>query len=182
VADPLVPFVHHVSCLVRSPAGEFHQTLLPAEFPDIRSTEGKRLFFGTSAEFFPSAGTPLLRPRIIDLAALQGPRVIGHIYGGLVSDAPNGGTTHATGELFAVSLEPLAASPLPLEITTPGPGSVSLWWPAPSDRRVLLEQSADLTRWVEIWPTPATPPLTLPTEGPHQFFRSISSEPTQPPQ
>jgi hypothetical protein len=183
VSDPLVPFVHHLSCLVRSPAGEFHQTLLPSEFPDLRSPDGARLFFGTNAEFLPAPTTPLLRPKIIDLAALGSPQVIGHIYGGLVSDAPNNGNTRAGADIFAVILEPRPDPAPPLDIAFTAPGTVTLSWADPAGASQLFEQSTDLQTWTELWPPPDASPLILSTAGePETFFRLLQSRTTLPPQ
>ena len=175
--------MHHISCLVRSPAGDLHQALLSSEFPDLRSPEGKRLYFGTNAEFLPAPGTPLLRPRIIDLTALTHPQVIGHIYGGLVSDAPNNGNSHAGAEIFAVILDPLAPTPPPLDLALEPSGNVTLSWPAQSGHPRLFEHSQDLATWIEMWPPSEAPPLTLTTEGQaHTYYRSLESAPTPAPE
>jgi len=182
VGDPLVPFVQHLSCVVRSAAGELHQTLLPAEFPDLRSATGARLFFGTNAEFLPAPGVPLLRPSIIDLAALTGPLVIGHIYGGVVSDAPNNGVTRAGGEIFAVILEPAPLAAPNLDVTMPAADSLSLSWTVKDGVRYLLEHSPSLESWTELWPPPTTSPVTLPTGGVQRtFFRLHGRSPATPP-
>jgi hypothetical protein len=182
VSDPQVPFVQHLSCVIRSDAGQFHQTLLPSGFPDIRSAAGARLYFGTNAEFLPASGVPLLRPKIIDLTGLDRPQVIGHIYGGLVSDAPNNGNTRAGGEIFAVVLTPVPAPAPELEIALTPPESVQLSWPLVAGARYLFEQSPDLQSWSELWPAPQTSPLMISTNGPpRSFYRLLQSVPTNPP-
>lgn len=181
ISDPQVPFVHHISCLVRSAAGDFHQTLLPAEFPDIRSAEGARLFFGTSAEFLPAPGVPLLRPKIIDLISLRRPQVIGYIFGGIVSDAPNNGNTRAAAEIFSVILEPVPAPSPPLSIARTEPGGISLSWPVENGVHYLFEQSSGLASWTELWPPPVASPLNLSTGTvPRNFFLLHSRTPATP--
>jgi hypothetical protein len=155
--------------------------LLPGEFPDLRSATGARLFFGTNAEFLPVSGLPMLRPKIIDLTALSEPTLIGHIYGGLVSDAPNNGNTHAGAEIFAVFLEPSPAARKPLEITHPAAHTVALSWPAEQGVHYLLEQSPDLKLWTELWPPPTVSPMNFSTESkPRNFFRLYGRRPTSP--
>jgi hypothetical protein len=180
-SDPLVPFVHHLSCLVRSATGQIHQVLLPAEFPDLRSPAGARLFFGTNAEFLPAPGIPLLRPRIIDLAAIDGPRIIGHIYGGLVSDAPHNGSTRAAGEIFAVILEPTTGRPPNLDIARLTADQISLDWTIEEGVSYLLEHSPTLESWTELWPPPTTTPVILPTTSDTlDFFRLHGRSPASP--
>lgn len=182
VKDSQVPFVHHVSCVVRNPDGVLHQVLLPAEFPALTSAAGARLFFGTNAEFFPATSTPMLREDVIDLTSVKEPIVAGYIYGGLVSDAPNRGTTHAGGEIFEVSIAPVIASVKPLEIARAPSGQVTLTWQAAPGQAVLMERSADLHSWQEIWPAPAASPFLLqPTAGPRQFFRMLQAPRILPP-
>lgn len=184
IKDPQVPFVHHVSCIVRNQDGTFHQVLLPEEFPVILSPGGARLFFGTNAEFIIPPGVPQLRDDVIDLAAVQRPQVIGYIYGGLVSDAPNGGATRAGGEIFRITLTPVSPpGPAPtVDLTLEADGSLQLSWTGDAGAFHLLEQSSDLVSWAEMWPPVKTSPVVLPPGSGRRFYRLLQAAAILPPQ
>lgn len=94
VRDDQAPFTNQCSLVIRDANGLFTQYWLPTRFPDIRVND-RELRFGTNAEFFLSKDVPKLHPKVIDLASIRSPTVIGHIFGGLFSDAGNGGNTGA---------------------------------------------------------------------------------------
>lgn len=187
--DDRVPFTNQCGLVVRDAGGGFRQHLLDATFPEIAAPGGGVLRHGTNAEFFPSRRLPLLAPRVLDLAALRGPTVIGHIFGGIVSDAGNGGNTGSSGHLFAVSLVPrsdLLPDAVAVVVVPPTPGDAGrLEWPSQPGIRYLVEESADLAAWIEasgtivgdgsvlVW-TPPDPE----GEPSRRFFRVLAAAPT----
>ncbi len=148
IRDDQIPFTNQCGVVVRRADGSFRQFFLPARFPRITSAEGKELRFGANADFFPAAGVPMMHPKVIDLARLRGETVIGHIFGGLVADAANGGATGASGRVFEVVLRVLDAAPA-LAIALPG-GEVELSWQGLADHCYRVERSEDLTLWSEV--------------------------------
>lgn len=151
--DDQAPFTNQCGVVVRREDGSFRQFFLPTRFPLVTTAEGKELRFGTNAEFFPAPSVPMMHPKVLDLASLNREQVIGHIFGGIVADAGNGGATGASGRVFEVVLTPLDPPPA-VGIATP-PGQVSLQWTADPAQRYLIERSEDLTSWTE-----ATTPLS----------------------
>lgn len=119
VTDANLPNTHQISAVIRNAAGEYQQHYLGA-FPELYDGENKLLRFGSNAEFFPEEGIPRYENGVIDLDALAGETVIGHIFGGLVINEPHAfnnpsAVTAASGELFEVVL-----------IMVPEPGSLTL--------------------------------------------------------
>jgi hypothetical protein len=117
----------------------------------------------------------MMHPKVLDLATIDREKVIGHVFGGIVADAGNGGNTGASGRVFEVVLTPLDLPPA-LTIST-SPGQVSIQWPAAAEHRYLVEKSPDLGSWTE-----ATQPLSgtgilewsEPRTTPAAFFRVLS--------
>ena len=119
--------------------------------------------------------------KIIDLLSLRSPQVIGYIYGGLVSDAPNNGNTRAAAEIFSVILEPVPVPAPLLSIALTAPDGISLSWPVENGVRYLFEQSPGLNSWTELWPPPVSSPVNLSTGGaPRNFFRLHGRTPVTP--
>jgi len=143
--DNQAPFTNQCGVVIRRADGSFKQHFLETRFPLILTNEGKELRFGTNAEFFPAPDVPMLHPKVIDLAAIRSETVIGHIFGGIMADAGNGGNTGASGRVFEVVLTPATVAPTPA-IALDG-NQVALTWPGSLDWGYLMETSADLETW-----------------------------------
>ncbi|QTN31555.1 hypothetical protein HZ994_04180 [Akkermansiaceae bacterium] len=146
VRDDQAPFTNQCSAVVRSSDGSLRQYWLHTRFPLVESN-GKELRFGTNAEFFPKEGLRTLAPKVLDLTVMNQPLVIGHIFGGIVADAGNGGNTGASGRVFEVVLTPnVPETALSIRL---GPGELT-WGPLPVGTSILVEESADLIGWREL--------------------------------
>ncbi len=175
--DDQAPFTNQCGVVIRRGDGSFKQHFLETRFPLILTVDNKELRFGTNAEFFPAAGVPMLHPKVIDVAAIRGSTVIGHIFGGIMADAGNGGNTGASGRVFEVVLTPATSTPVP-GITFDG-SVVALSWPGNLNWGYLLETSADLQDWQQ----PEIPldgidgPMswTHPRDLPKRFFRLLGA-------
>lgn len=159
--DDQVPFTNQCSVVVRDAGGRFQQYWLPTRFPEIL-LDGKELRFGTNAEFFISNEAPKLHPKVIDLARIDEPTVIGHILGGLVADAGNNGNTGSTGRVFEVTLIPGPPEGLAALAISRNPQWKLNWEPVPN-RANLIETSTDLENWDEE-SAPLTSSYVLPIE------------------
>ena len=181
--DDKAPFTNQCGVVVRRANGKFRQYFLPTRFPLILTPDGKELRFGTNAEFFPATGIPMMNSKVIDLARIRDETVIGHVFGGIVADAGNGGNTGASGRVFEVVLAPTATPPTP-HATIAGT-DIRLDWPGATDWRYLLETGTDLIEWNE-----AASPLegsdgpmswSAPRDAPKRFYRlfgaAVSSHP-----
>lgn len=181
--DDQAPFTNQCGVVVRRGDGSFRQFFLPTRFPMITTADGKELRFGTNAEFFPAPDAPMMHPKVLDLASIRREQVIGHVFGGIVADAGNGGITGASGRVFEVVLTPLDLPPA-VAISTP-PGLVSLQWTAGADDRYVIQRSDDLNSWSEVT-APLSGSGTLewsqPRTSPAAFYRvlsgSLSREPS----
>jgi hypothetical protein len=177
VRDDQVPFTNQCSLVVRDPGGLISQYWLPTRFPAILEA-GKELRFGTNAEFYPAPGVAKLPPRVIDLTAIASPTVIGHIFGGLIADAGNGGNTGASGRVFEVVLTPTASDPDLRISQNPLP---QLTWTYEADHKDLIETSPDLETWSEFALPPAgTSSLVITPDAGKAFYRRHSSVVTSP--
>ena len=143
--DNNAPFTNQCGVVIRRADGSFKQHFLTTRFPQILTTENKELRFGTNAEFFPAPGLPMLHPKVIDLAAIGSETVIGHIFGGIMADAGNGGNTGASGRVFEVVLTPATVAATPM-ISKNGQ-NVTLTWTGNADWNYLIETSTDLQQW-----------------------------------
>jgi hypothetical protein len=146
--DDNAPFTNQCGVVVRREDGKFQQYFLPTRFPLIQSPDGKELRFGTNAEFFPAPGMPHMNSKVLDLTLIRSETVIGHIFGGIVADAGNGGNTAPSGRVFEVVLRPLVGSTT-LSIHHSGQ-DVTLSWPGSEGWNYLLETSTDLAVWQEL--------------------------------
>jgi hypothetical protein len=177
IRDDQAPFTNQCGVVIRRADGSFKQHFLETRFPLLLTTDNKELRFGANAEFFPASGVPMLHPKVIDLAAIRGETVIGHIFGGIVADAGNGGNTGASGRVFEVRLTPAANAPVPT--IAPAGTDVALIWPGDVDWGYLIETSSDLQDWQQ----PAHPldgiqgPMTWshPRDLPKRFFRLLGA-------
>ena len=72
--------------------------------------------------------------------------MLGHIFGGLVADAGNGGNTGSSGRIFEVTLTPVLPPPADLKIAAQPPVVNLELSPSPGVA-YLLESSPDLLHW-----------------------------------
>ena len=107
VQDDQFPFSNQSVALVRDADGTYEQHLLPGSYPEIDSGGGAPLRFGTNAEFFPDEQISRFDNGVVRFDSLSGRTRIGFIYGGIVSDAPNGGNTAASARIFEVFVTPV---------------------------------------------------------------------------
>lgn len=177
IQDDQAPFTNQCSLVVRDANGLITQYWLPTRFPDIQINQ-KKLRFGSNAEFFLSNDAPRLHPKVIDLAAIQTPTVIGHIFGGIFSDAGNSGNTGASGRVFEVTLFPTnnVAS-----LSISNGESLRLKWETTGDSSDLIEYSYDARTWHELTSSLSNTSQLL-IEGPENsgFYRRFSTNPTRP--
>ena len=175
--DDQVPFTNQCSLVVRESNGRIRQYWLPTRFPEILLND-KELHFGTNAEFFFSRDVPRLHPKVIDLARITDPMVIGHILGGIVSDAGNGGNTGASGRIFEVTLVPQTVH---ADLSISRSPELELQWVELEDRSDLLETSTDLNSWQELTPSLTdTDHWTITTPDSRRFYRRLSAPQTRP--
>jgi hypothetical protein len=125
--DDDMPWTNSVTAVVRDELGQYEQTLLGA-FPDLFDAEGNLLRFGANAEFLALDGLGLYENGVINLDAITGTTVLGHIYGGLFSNAPHvrgvpGAISGASNIVWEVTLTPV---PEPTSVLLLTLGSVSL--------------------------------------------------------
>ncbi|HEY7090792.1 MAG TPA: hypothetical protein VH518_22030, partial [Tepidisphaeraceae bacterium] len=107
MSDPNIPFVNDVT-LVADHDGEMTQYLLSTQFPTITAaSNGQPLLLGTLSEFFLRDGIATYENGVIDLDALNGPTLVGWLFGGIASDAPNGGKTVASNAMFPIVITPV---------------------------------------------------------------------------
>ncbi|MBK1828693.1 hypothetical protein [Haloferula rosea] len=178
IRDDQAPFTNQCSLVVRRADGSFTQHWLPTRFPLITSND-LEIRFGANAEFFPAENLKQIARKVLDLSELDEPTVIGHIHGGLVADAGNGGNTGSSGRVFQVTLVPTAASAPPLRISE---DATELSWDVGVGGDVfLLEDSGTLESWDELATGLTSSPFTLgsPLARRH-FFRLRSSTPVSP--
>lgn len=88
VTDNNLPFVNDISSLVIDAVGNYSQHHL-GYFPLITDLEGNPIRFGANAEFLLADGIETFENGIIKLDPLAGETVLGHIFGGLVANAPH---------------------------------------------------------------------------------------------
>jgi hypothetical protein len=101
--DQQVPFVNTISSVTRYANDSVVEARLPISMPGL---------LGASAEFIPHKDAPYLDHHILDMDAISGRTLVGYIYGGIESDAPNiffvndGTQSRATNRCFAVFVSP----------------------------------------------------------------------------
>jgi len=109
VYKPTFPYTNQISAVTIDANGDYSQTYL-GDFPSIESPTGEPWLFGSNAEFFPTSELPLLEGEIIDLDSFSETTILGYIYGGIASGAPDGGFGHAsiaTSQIFKVEYVPV---------------------------------------------------------------------------
>jgi hypothetical protein len=78
--DSLIPFVKTISRVSRDAGGNMSEFALPEVLPEL---------MGSNARFVPAPGVPLINEKIIDLNALSGNTLVGHIINGISSPEAN---------------------------------------------------------------------------------------------
>jgi hypothetical protein len=109
--DDDMPWTNSITAVVRDQLGQYQQTLLGA-FPEMFDSEGNLLRFGANAEFLALHGLGVYDNGVINLDAITGPTVLGHIYGGLFANAPHvrnvpGAVSGASNIIWEVTLVPI---------------------------------------------------------------------------
>ena len=87
VTDNNLPFVNDISSVVIDSAGNYTQNYM-GQFPASYDLSNNLLRFGANAEFIQADGLTTYDNGVINLDSLTGPTVIGHIFGGIVANAP----------------------------------------------------------------------------------------------
>jgi hypothetical protein len=126
---------------------------------------------------------PKMNSKVIDLTLIRSETVIGHIFGGIVADAGNGGNTGPSGRVFEVMLRPLAGgSRLAISHSDQ---EVNLTWPGSEGWSYLLETSKDLAAWEErgIPVTGQAAPILRqePITDSRRFYRLLEGRYSRPP-
>jgi len=123
VQDNNVPFVRTIARVTRNAGGIMTEYKLPLEMPD---------YLGASAEFIPVASLPHYPNKVLKLDELSTDSVlVGYIYGGISSTAPNifwtntGTESSASNHVYKVYIIKNIVSGVE-EPATPGTGSLNL--------------------------------------------------------
>ncbi len=98
-------FHRQITAVLRDPSGTYQQQYI-SDFPDIYDGNGKLLYFGANARFFPATNVPVLTDGIIDVDSLTMETVLGYMFGGIAADQPNFGNTVASSIIFEVTYAP----------------------------------------------------------------------------
>ena len=98
-------FHRQITAVLRDASGTYQQQYI-TDFPDIYDGNGKLLYFGANARFFPATNVPLLTDGIIDVDSLTTETVLGYMFGGIAADQPNFGNTVASSIIFEVTYTP----------------------------------------------------------------------------
>jgi hypothetical protein len=109
--DNQLPFVNDISSLVIDSLGQYSQHRI-GEFPLVADETGKRLRFGTNAEFFPAGGFATYGNGVFELDSIRQRSTLGYIYGGIVANGPHTRgvpdvTSIASNTIFEVVLIPV---------------------------------------------------------------------------
>jgi hypothetical protein len=110
IEDSNFPFINDITALVRKSNGRYRQVLVGA-FPNIQTTDNKRLRFGAEAVVFIDPSIPVTSNGMIDLVRLKaqfGTRrvLVGRLFGGIAAEAANGGPSVASNVVFDVFVTP----------------------------------------------------------------------------
>lgn len=164
--DNNVPFVPTIARVSRDSAGNFSESKLRVEMPAL---------LGAGSEFFIADGIPQYAPGIIDYDALSGDTVLlGYIFGGIESSAPNiffsntGTQSSATARFFKVWLikSQMNLSQLSLDYhenqlawqLAPNPGGkVQIWYSEPksigqaSEMELRFIDQSGKSVWSSLW-------------------------------
>ncbi|HEX4413039.1 MAG TPA: hypothetical protein VH107_05380 [Lacipirellulaceae bacterium] len=110
VTDNDLPFVNDISSVVIDSTGNYTQNYL-GQMPGLYDLSNNLLRFGANAEFIPADGLPMYDNGVINLDLLKEPTIIGHIFGGIVANAPQTRVSPSTlsaasNQIFEVVLVP----------------------------------------------------------------------------
>jgi hypothetical protein len=111
VTDNNLPFVNDITSVDIDAAGNYTQNHL-GFFPELHDLNGNLLRFGANAEFFPADGIPMFDNGVVQLDQLHGEKMLGHIFGGIVANAPQTRVSPSTlsaasNQIFEVVLIPV---------------------------------------------------------------------------
>jgi hypothetical protein len=101
--------VNDITSVVIDADGNYSQHHL-GFFPELVDDEQNRLRFGANAEFFRAPGIDAYENNVIQLDAISGETVLGHIFGGIMTNGPHtrqGADSAASSLLFEVVLIPV---------------------------------------------------------------------------
>ena len=98
-------FHRQITAVLRDASGTYQQQYI-TDFPDVYDGNGKLLYFGANARFFPAKNVPVLTDGVINLDSLSTETVIGYMFGGIAADKPNFGNTVASSIIFEVTYAP----------------------------------------------------------------------------
>lgn len=109
VRDTLVPFIKDITTLTRASNGACAEYVHPVSFP---------VLIGTNAMFFLNTSVPHYSNGVIKLASLSGRIFIGYMFGGILADFPNMGTSRASDRIYKiyVTRNPFGIEPISNEI------------------------------------------------------------------
>jgi hypothetical protein len=120
VQDDNMPFVNDITSVVIDDSGNFSQHWI-GQYPMLTDLDGKRLRFGSNAEFFLAAGVDKFDNGVIQMDDLTQPTLLGYIFGGIVANGPHTrsgdppAVSSASNRIFTVTYIPV-----------PEPSSVAL--------------------------------------------------------
>lgn len=136
VEDQNVPFVRTIASVSFDAQGVPTEWLLPVQMPDL---------LGASAEFIPLPNLPTYNNEVVKMDDLVGDTILlGHIFGGILSSAPNifwindGTQSTATSELFKVYL--LRNSTIGQEEILPIPHTLKAWFDKEQHLQIRIDQ------------------------------------------
>jgi hypothetical protein len=86
--DDALPFVNDVSSIVIDAAGNYSQHRI-GEYPIITDLDGKRLRFGSNAEFFLAEGIETFANGVLKMDQFSGTTTLGYIFGGITANGPH---------------------------------------------------------------------------------------------
>jgi hypothetical protein len=95
--DPNIPFIDTITDLVQPPSGVNQEYILPVHLPGL---------LGAEAQFMTSTSAPSYSNGVIKLDAIHHPTTVGYMYGGILAQQANNGSSTASGEVFKVTLIP----------------------------------------------------------------------------
>lgn len=95
--DTELPFVSDVSTIVRQATGATQEYALTARLPYL---------LGADAAFFAAPGVPSMPNGAVRLDKIHGPTVLGTMFGGILAEQPNFGSSTATALAYRITLVP----------------------------------------------------------------------------
>jgi len=122
VPDNNLPFINDITSVVIDAAGNYTQYHM-GYFPELTDLLGNRIRFGANAEFLPSGGISKFANGVIDLDQFTIATRLGHIFGGLVANAPH--TRQSVSTLSAASNQVFEVWLIP--VPEPGAAQVLVW-------------------------------------------------------